>query len=235
MHLTRLVGIACCVVVPSIALSQVGARAVMPSSPRISRPASSGLAAHGSLVGFGHPGFHHPNRFGSVYLGSPLWWDDGYDYGSPQIVVARPEQTGAAPQPSMHWEDVPKAQPPLLIELQGDRYVRVSGSPAADTPSAYIEPHAADQASSSTTAALSRPAEESSTVFIFRDGHREESSNYSIVAGTIYASTDYWSNGAWTRKIPVADLNIPATLQANQERGVRFVLPSAPNEVVTRP
>ena len=32
-----------------------------------------------------------------------------------------------------------------------------------------------------------------------------------------------------------SELNIPESRKANEERGVRFVLPAAPNEVVTRP
>jgi len=59
--------------------------------------------------------------------------------------------------------------------------------------------------------------------------------DYAIVAGVIYARGDYWQNGYWTKQIRLSLLNIPATIQANQEQGVKFVLPSAPNEVVTRP
>ncbi len=71
--------------------------------------------------------------------------------------------------------------------------------------------------------------------FIFRDGHHEESSDYSIISGVIYARGDYWTSGSWSKQIPLSQLDLPATLKANQERGVDFRLPSAPNEVVTRP
>jgi hypothetical protein len=73
------------------------------------------------------------------------------------------------------------------------------------------------------------------TVLIFRDGHREQVPEYAIVGGTIYASGDYWQSGHWTKSIQLSALNIAATIQANHEAGVRFTLPSAPNEVVTRP
>ena len=55
------------------------------------------------------------------------------------------------------------------------------------------------------------------------------------MSGTIYFKADYWSSGSWTRKIQIADLDLPATLRLNQERGLKFVMPSGPNEVVTRP
>jgi len=213
--------------------AQVGARGMMTGAPRSSAPSNSaGVVAHRSVVGLARPGFRHANRFGSLYLGSPLWWDDGFDYGSSPVVVTRPDPRANAPQPSMHWEDTPKSQAPLLIELQGDRYVRVSESSSTETPSSTVEPRSASKANDGS---LARESSEPPTLFIFRDGHHEESNNYSIVAGTIYASNDYWMNGAWSRKILIADLDVPATMQANQQRGVRFVLPSAPNEVVTRP
>ena len=43
------------------------------------------------------------------------------------------------------------------------------------------------------------------------------------------------ASGSWTRKIQIADSDVPATLKLNQERGLKFVLPASPNEVVMRP
>ena len=55
------------------------------------------------------------------------------------------------------------------------------------------------------------------------------------MSGTIYSKADYWTTGSWTRKIQIADLDVPATLKLNQERGVKFALPASPNEIVVRP
>ena len=66
-------------------------------------------------------------------------------------------------------------------------------------------------------------------------GRREEVSEYSIISGTIYSKADYWTTGSWTKKIQIADLDVPATLKINQERGLKFVLPTSPNQVVIRP
>ena len=71
-------------------------------------------------------------------------------------------------------------------------------------------------------------------MLVFRDGHQEQAAKYTIVAGTIYLKGDYWTTGSWTRSIPVAELNIAATLQLNQQRGVKFTLPSRPSEVIVR-
>jgi hypothetical protein len=70
---------------------------------------------------------------------------------------------------------------------------------------------------------------------IFRDGHSEEVRDYTIADGILYARGDYYSDGYWNKKIGLTALNIPETLQANATRNVKFVLPSSPNEVITRP
>jgi hypothetical protein len=71
-------------------------------------------------------------------------------------------------------------------------------------------------------------------VLVFRDGHKEEIRKYIIEGTTIYIRTNSWSYGSWTRKIQVAELDVPATLELNQERGAKFSLPSSPNEVMIR-
>jgi hypothetical protein len=122
---------------------------------------------------------------------------------------------------------------PLMIELQGNRYVRFGGrqqSPERGTtaPLDYAE---AGQFSTQRPAQPELPP----TVLIFRDGHREQVPEYAIVGGTLYASGDYWQSGHWTKNIQLSTLNIPETVRANHDNGVKFLLPSAPNEVVTRP
>lgn len=69
---------------------------------------------------------------------------------------------------------------------------------------------------------------------VYRDGHTEEVQKYMIQDGVLYTSSDYWTTGAWTRKIPLVDLDIPASLKLNKERGTKFNLPSGPNEVAIR-
>jgi hypothetical protein len=83
--------------------------------------------------------------------------------------------------------------------------------------------------------AVQPPRELPPAILVFHDGRREEVSDYTIMSGTIYSKADYWTTGSWSRKIQIADLDVPATLRLNQERGVKFVLPSSPNEVVVRP
>jgi hypothetical protein len=59
-----------------------------------------------------------------------------------------------------------------------------------------------------------------STELVFRDKHTEEVQNYAIVGQT------FWILGSEkARKIPIAQLDIPATQKANEDRGVDFQLP----------
>ncbi|MGD0182519.1 MAG: hypothetical protein ABSC15_22115 [Terriglobales bacterium] len=58
------------------------------------------------------------------------------------------------------------------------------------------------------------------TELVFRDKHTEEVQNYAIVGQTFWIL-----NAEKARKIPIAQLDIPATQKANEDRGVDFQLP----------
>jgi hypothetical protein len=60
------------------------------------------------------------------------------------------------------------------------------------------------------------------TVLVFKDGRRLEILNYAIAGSTLYDL----SNGL-TRKVALAELDLPATVKQNDDRGVDFQLPAA--------
>jgi Ni,Fe-hydrogenase I large subunit len=60
------------------------------------------------------------------------------------------------------------------------------------------------------------------TVLVFRDQHKQEVQNYAIVGPTLWNFAPQH-----TQKIPLSDLDLPATTKANDERGVDFRLPGA--------
>ncbi len=72
----------------------------------------------------------------------------------------------------------------------------------------------------------SEPAEpvvaQPSTVLVFKDGHQSDVLNYAIVGNTLFEF-----GGGRTRKILLADLDLPATHKANDERGVDFQIPAS--------
>jgi hypothetical protein len=62
----------------------------------------------------------------------------------------------------------------------------------------------------------------SPTVLVFRDQHKQEVQNYAIVGQTLWTFAPQK-----TQKIPLSDLDIPATQKANDEHGVDFKVPGA--------
>jgi succinylarginine dihydrolase len=72
-------------------------------------------------------------------------------------------------------------------------------------------------------------------ILVFRDGRQQEINSYTIMNGTIFTRSNYWITGSWNQKIQIADLDVPATLRQNQQRGLKFNLPSSANEVIVRP
>jgi hypothetical protein len=141
-----------------------------------------------------------------------------------------------------------------MIELQNGRYVRdeesaINGevvplalgsnnsrsqkSSLSKSSEGRADRTASTPISSITAAPPSRdlPA----TLLVFRDGHSDEVHDYAIADGALYARGDFYEVGYWNKKIELSSLDLPQTLQANSSRGVKFVLPSSPNEVITRP
>ncbi len=62
---------------------------------------------------------------------------------------------------------------------------------------------------------------EPATVLIYRDEHQREIQNYAIVDGILWNFTP-----SRAERIPLAVLNVPATIKANDDRGVDFRVPS---------
>src|SRR5215467_3845298 len=72
------------------------------------------------------------------------------------------------------------------------------------------------------THALEPPAQiRADTLLVFRDRHSEEIRNYAIAGETLWVFTQQRA-----RKIPIAELDVPATTKANEDRGIDFRLPS---------
>ena len=175
---------------------------------------------------------HHFGHSGTAY---PVAFFDPFyaDYPSTSAPAKAEPQVVLLQAPALASEAAP-APPaePLLIELQDNRYVQVSGK--NDSRTQMIS---AEERSSTREARSFRPSEApvQIVVLLFRDGHSEEVSGYTIVDGFLYASADYYSSRTWVRKVDLTSLNLPETTKTNQSRGVSFRLPSASNEVIVGP
>ena len=183
--------------------------------------------------------------WGSGWAYSPYW-----DYGPDLDYGPNPDYADNGPgMAAPPWANDPRfvgpPQPerviqPMVIERQGDQWVKVTG---------YVETPAAMQSEAAKTGEGAQPhagvvsggvAAESprvipAAVLVFRDGHQEEVKRYTIIGGTLFAKVDYYASGTWTRQIQIANLDMPATLKLNEERGSNFRLPSGPQEVMIRP
>jgi hypothetical protein len=207
-------------------------------SPSVRAQRMGGGAHFGSGHGFHFGAANFGRHFGSLadslaFFGDPFYGDALYDSGypvasQPPVIIVQGASAAAKPPAT--------ASPtqPLMIELRGDRYVRVSGDENSgvemiDGDAAPIRPQGGSVAASHAAPVLP-PA-----ILVFRDGHREEVSGYTITDGALYASGDFYTAGSWTRKIELSALNLPETIRASQSNGVQFELPGAPNEVIVRP
>jgi hypothetical protein len=179
----------------------------------------------------------HHSSTGSGYV--PYFYDD-YD-SEPEMSEPPPQTVEASAQPA---PAAAVSKPGLVLELQGDHWVRLinygelqtgeqTSQPALETGSKSPSP--VPTANPHRTQAAQPSSQLPPAVLVFRDGHEEEIRKYTIVGTTIYTSSDYWNSGSWTRRIQIADLDVPETLKLNQERGAKFTLPSGPNEVMMRP
>ncbi len=212
-----------------------------------------GSFAHGGRRGIGlHHGAHRfapgilpysPYFYGDYDPTEPLPLNTSLDNSvqsdvesaPPQFVIVRPAVADDSPR---------RAKPgPLVIEWQGDRYVRFGGAPETAAGGTSSHPDYAAPSTSQPALPATQPATQKDraeaparelppAVLVYRDGHREEIAGYAIADAVIYVRANYWQSGYWTKHIPLAALDPVATMQANQQRGVNFMLPSAPNVVI---
>src|SRR5215475_2600969 len=108
-------------------------------------------------------------------------------------------------------------------ELQADRVESVKPAPTArGTGKQTIPPKKVSSiAPTPTPSAPEADERASTTVLVFQDGHKTEARNYAIVGQTLWIYTEQDS-----KKVPLADLDVNATKNANSERGIVFQVPN---------
>jgi hypothetical protein len=127
----------------------------------------------------------------------------GYDY----VGGAGPEMYSGPPigpnDPYLH----------IVGEQPAVRYPSVDADLTQAPPPAQVQP-APQQQSAVYEAKPNEPS-----VLVFRDGRQREVSNYAIMGETVYV----FDKG--TQKVALADLDLPATIKANDDRGLDFKIP----------
>jgi hypothetical protein len=193
---------------------------------------SPGSFSQGIPSGHPFPG----SRSNVIFLGEPWLANYPLQSGQPTYIVLQPQASPAA-KPA----EEPKPITPLLIEWQGDRFVRMTSTEpwlrnGSSTPQAEVHQPLPDHppAKSKDNPLTANATKDAPVTLIYRDGHREQVHDYSIIGERLYTSADYVQSGSWMKTISLSILNLPATIEANQEAGVPFALPTAANVVVTR-
>jgi hypothetical protein len=210
-----------------------------------------------------HPSrFFRPSSYASLpfpFLADGFNLEDLYSSGypiasQPPVVLlqaARALSDSADVQSRYESHEPSSSIQPLMFEFQNGRYVRVTNEVANGValPITFApQPHSVTQSHRTSARSPSNSPSKTPTitaaipaqnlppaVLVFQDGHTEEVRDYTIADGVLYARGDYYTDGYWNQKILLSNLNIAQTLQANIARNVNFVLPTSPNEVITRP
>ena len=157
----------------------------------------------------GYYGGHGNRGWGGAYVMPYYYPVDtsayGYDYvgSGPDLYSGPPVDPN---DPSLHM--ITEAPPVNPYAEDPESFQPYPGSPPV-TAAAPPAP----------TAPEPKPAEP--IVLVFRNGHQQEVTNYAIMGDSLYV----FDHGR--AKIALADLDIPATVKANNDRGVEFEVPPA--------
>ncbi|MBV8051889.1 MAG: hypothetical protein JOZ80_11910 [Acidobacteriaceae bacterium] len=181
-------------------------------------------------------GYGHSSSRG-VFLADPFWYAD---YPAQSVANDAPSSSVIVVQPSAPPAPAEPRPEPLMIEWQGDKYVRFSGqreTAIADYSESAATGQVRNENALRTNSRRAQTAQNDPTpvTLVYRDGRREQVTDYVIANGKLYARGEYWRDGFWTKTVQLSNLDIQATLRTNAQAGVNFVLPSSPNEVITRP
>jgi hypothetical protein len=157
-------------------------------------------------------GFYNPFWYNSFWYDPYWWWDSDSSYygddttGYEQYVAdAAVMNEQNLQQQNLEQENLERQQMFDQEQNDGDQdlYLPQQGMQAAPT-------------SNAPTGSAIMPA----TILIFRDQHKEEVQNYAIVGQTLWSFSPQH-----TQRIVLADLDIAATIKANENNGVTFRVP----------
>lgn len=171
-------------------------------------------------------GTHHHHLNGYAPLGASVYAVPIYGYAYPDpgddADSAPPEdQYNGGPTIFDRRGPGSAAYVPPIAAAGGDNYRSWAASadsdyrpPAADSDrdqmQAFAEPAAPDPA----------PTAQPQTVLVFKDGHQQEVENYAIIGDTLWDLS-----GDRRHRIALSDLNLDATVKANDDRGIDFEVP----------
>jgi hypothetical protein len=165
---------------------------------------------HPAPIGVRHNRHRFGNGYGYPYLGGGYGYyvPYGYDYDD------EPGYYGMDPGVDDSMEQN-YAAGPTIFDRNGIVRPRPQAQPPRNDYRADLNPEPGPPAPEQPV------ADQPSTVLVFKDGHQVQVRNYAIVGKTLYDLSD-----GRTLKIQLADLDVPATVKQNDDRGISFQLPA---------
>ncbi len=208
----------------SVLIALAPAWGQMRAAPRFGRMGRPGFAAHTSVffsggVAFGHnPRFHvffGPNHFlfhrrvffaGGFFY--PSWY--GYPYypasSYPIVTEAYPSYDAAAAYDQQREMAREIDRLSGEVERLQEEQERRQAAPPQAQPS--LQAHTGTEP-------------QRSTVLVFRDKRTQEVQNYAIIGQTLWIFSEQRA-----KRVPLPELDVPATTKLNDERGVEFRVPA---------
>jgi hypothetical protein len=158
---------------------------------------------------------HCRGRWCGAGYGSYGYGYGGYGYAIPYYVYPSDDASyyNSGTGGPYLYSGPPDGPPPTEQTL----HIVVDSAP----PKAAPKYDAAEQPSAASAAPIPDAKPGAPTTLVFRDGHKQSVTNYAIMGQTVYVFDDR------TKKIALADLDVPATVKANDDQGVEFQVPKA--------
>jgi len=188
--------------------------------------APRGVPASVTSFGFGgHPGFHGvPASVTSQGFGAPMRGFHNRPFAPERHFRFRRPIFGAAyvpyAYPYPYYVDDSSYDDSVSNEIQAQRAYDSRQQQSNEDYRRDLNTREEMPAKTQEQASAQPVADQPSTVLIFKDGRQVEVGNYAIVGATLYELNDGRS-----RKVQLADLDLPATVKENDDRGVEFQVP----------
>lgn len=181
---------------------------VHPPTGPVRPPTGTGPGIGSGILGPRLGGEHRHRRHADV---GPLW----YAIPVPYAVDLGPAED-QADSATADDQDGNYQGGPTVFDRRGsgaDSYV----PPVEDAASAHSSGHFSSERVDDPDP---DPAPPQPTLLVFKDGHKLEVINYAIIGQTLFDMTP-----GHARRVPLTDLDLDATRQQNEDRGLTFQLP----------
>jgi len=167
--------------------------------------------------GFLHGNFHHHHHHHFFVTNgfAPWWWNSGWGWNPWWYGAYSYPLYGDSPSSSSYDTANYDQQRQMVsaIDQLGQEVERLREQQEQARMPAYSPlPQVAQP--------QTKPDPERPTILVFRDRHTQEVNNYAIVGQTLWLF-----NEQRARRIPLSELDVPATTAKNDERGIEFRLP----------